>query len=122
MASSLSHSAHLLEATLCQQPPCVLCLSKWALDAACCYGLRHRPLRQPVRQTRGQKGRAGKTHAAPEESREEQEKLPAPSRDGREGGQASQKGLVGVSRQVQGYLPWGQLFQSLDTQRLAPWQ
>lgn len=37
------------------------------------------------------KGRAGKTHAAPEESREEQEKLPAPSRDGREGGQASQR-------------------------------
>lgn len=65
------------------------------------------------------KERAGKTHAAPEGSREKQ-KLPVQPR-GR--GQLERPGwcFPGWSRQVQSCLPWGQLFPNPDTRRLAPW-
>lgn len=118
-ASSLSHSAHLLDALLCQQPPHMFCLSKWALDAACCYGLHHSPLRQPVRQTWGQKGK-GREPTPPR--REEEQTQPAQSRGRR--GEACGQGLAGVSRLGQpgaAVTPQGLLFQSPDTLRPVSW-
>lgn len=75
----------------CASSALVCCLSKWALGLPVATASTAGLWGSQSDKHGARKGRAGKIHAAPEESREEQKKLPAPCRDGSEGGQASQK-------------------------------